>query len=338
MLWLLALITILSAVGVVLRHRGNQEPSRDSMVLKEGLDGVRRRIRDHLGGKTGTLVDGAVHFRQGLGREAVTLVVIGALAIGISAAAGRTLGYNARLEVLPGATLEESLVRSTRWDGMGWVEARPTMGMTCDTADPQDSRRARSCLAMTGEGEVPVTLGMGTGVNVGAMRLTTLRERPAARSGEPQLLITFPGERAKRLRAEHGKSYVLKDGSRVTAWRGGTGPVAVVFPPGDGRPELHVPSVDRRGDGALTLSGVPRVTVEVGIEHAPQTALLWCGALFLLLGLGLFGGLAELRVVAQTTETGTLVMARSWNRGQLAERFISQLGEAPVAEDTGAEP
>ncbi|MEE2780422.1 MAG: hypothetical protein VYE15_07855 [Myxococcota bacterium] len=337
-LWLFALLFSLNALGAFLRAGARIEEGRwDVEQTPTGnTEELVKRISSTLGDRAPRSRGGVLVWTTGVRREAIGLILLGLVSVAASTVVGRNLGANARLELQTGVQDDTAVLRSLRWDSGGWVQARPPVSVRCDRADPQDPLRRRRCAV--GGVEEPVSLRAGKVTRAGDIELRPLAERPRIGGGDPELLVRRGDARAKLLRAKHGTTYELDDGTRLTAYSGPDGPIAVVRPEGDGPAALYVPSGEGQGaESALHLAGVPGVSLEVGLARRPERVLTLCGALFVLIGFLLMALVPDLTVALSPRAEGSLVRARSWNRHDLAERWAASLNPSEAPAETDAE-
>jgi len=327
-LWFVVLLTGITGLGVFVRLRSSVETIHGQgwdteLDLQGTQEDLVKQISTSLGGRRPRSRGTLLVWTTGIRREAIGLVLVGLAAVVVASFVGRHLGLNARMSLQTGIEDEHAVLRSLRWHNGGWVEGRPPVSLRCARSDPQDGLRRRPCTV--GGLEAPITLRAGKVTRADDLEFTPLSERLLPGGELPELLIRHGDERAKLLRAKHGFAYVLEDGTRLTAYSGPDGPVAVVRPPGGGPAELHVPSGDVDPKASIQLAGVPGVSMEVGISRRPERMLSMCAALFLFMGFLLLGLVPELTVALEPREGGAVVRARSWNRGSLAKTWSGGL-------------
>jgi len=317
----------------------NRWTNRQSLTVAGDIESVTERLRD---GQYGSF-----YFRQrsgqapviwrGLWREGVALVIAGLLVLVVSIPMARVLGIEARVTLAapqgaPAGSPSSPIATQIR-DFRGWVEGETPLPISCREPDPVDPLRRRTCSVLGDATSPEFTLTAGGVTPVGPYELRMFSERPRRVARQSALLLQNPQEGPRVLRGEPGRTYELKDGTRLTAFEGSDGPMVVARSSADARPQLFA-SGGRGADSLAgrTIAGVPGWRTEVLVDAHPSRPLELAGAALLIVGLLLMTIVPHVEIrlrPAIAPHEGVVVSVHSHNRAHQAS-FICAALASPV--------
>jgi hypothetical protein len=349
--WFVGLVLTLNVVGLVLRHvwltppdaRGWGGPSVDhaTCTTTASLEAVTASMGGRMGRTSRS--SGLLVARAGFWTEGLVIVAIGVLVLMGSVAVDRSVGIEARLEVLgsgapPSQEEPGPLVVRFLEEG-AWIDRQlPFTARCADTslADPARGWRCTLTRKVPATADAPPSteeeqIQLGPGWPDAAFGLTfhVANERPLPGRSDFVRLVDAAGQLVYA--GPPRRTASLPGGEQLTPFAGPDGPLVVVTPPG-AAPYLLAPSTDVDAApakvGSATLSSAPPWQLTLGASRRPGSALAWTGLGLLLLGFLVLAALPHLTVTAREVDGEVTLRAWSFNRADVAERALASLGGA----------